>query len=41
MANKVNNIVKSKEKAVGRQKQYYIVHPDYLVFLFEVGDNTS
>ena len=39
--NKENNIVQSKEEAFGRQTQYYITHPDYLVFVDEVGDNTS
>jgi hypothetical protein len=37
--NKDPNIVKSKEEAFGRQTQYYIMHPEYLVFMAEVGDN--
>ena len=39
--NKDNNIVQSKEEAFSRQTQYYIMHPDHLVFVDEVGDNTS
>jgi hypothetical protein len=38
---KENNIVQSKEEAFGRQTQYFITHPDYLIFVDEVGDNAS
>jgi hypothetical protein len=37
----MNNIVQSKEEAFGRQKQYCITHPDNLVFVDKIGDNTS
>jgi len=39
--NKENKIVQCKEEAFGRQTPYYITHPEYLVFIDEVGDNTS
>jgi len=39
--NKENKIVQCKEEAFGRQTQYYITHPEYIVFVDEVGDNTS
>jgi hypothetical protein len=32
--------VQSKE-AFGRQTQYFIIHPDYLIFTDELGNNTS
>jgi hypothetical protein len=41
LINKENNILQSKEEAFGRQIQYYIMHPYYLVFVDEVGGNTS
>jgi hypothetical protein len=30
-----NKMVQSKEKAFGRRTQYFIMHPDYLIFVNE------
>jgi hypothetical protein len=38
---KENNIVQSKEDAYNRQTKYFTTHPDYLIFVHGVGDNTS
>ncbi len=38
---KDNQIVQSKDEIFGKQTQYYVTHPDYLVFVDEVGDNRS
>jgi hypothetical protein len=39
--NKNNEIVSDEEEACGRKTKYFITRPDYIIFVDEVGDNTS
>jgi hypothetical protein len=39
--NKEGAIVQTKDEAWGRLTNYLLTHPDYVIFVDEVGDNTS
>ena len=38
---KQGNIVESEEEAFGRKSQYFLLHPEKMIFVDEVGSNTS
>ncbi len=40
-ASKEGMVVETKDEAWGRQTKYLLTRPDYVVFVDEVGDNTS
>ncbi len=39
--NEAGEVVNSEKEAHGCQSQYELIHPNFLVFLDEVGSNTS
>jgi hypothetical protein len=39
--NKKGEVVEEEEKAFGMQSKYELIHPDWLLFVDEVGSNTS